>query len=428
MKLTSIAWNAAGLLAPLGVAVLSVPPLLALLGSERFGLLSLAWALTAVSGLFDLGLGRATTRLVADQLGQGSLQAPRGTLAAALRLAWLTGCSGGLLVALAAGLQATALLRISPALADEARLSLLLLALAVPLQTLIATYRGASEACQQFRAVSLVRMALGAANFAAPLWVARLGGQLPTLVLALVLARLLALLLYRRLALAALPPGPGQPLPAAARRALVQSGGWFTVSAVISPLLVQADRFFIGAMVSATAVTAYTLPFDMITQLLVGVTAVSTVALPSITVELRRNPALARRLLRRWLARVAVAMAALCAAVAALLPQALAAWLGNALPAESETIGRWLCLGVWINSLGAMFFVWLHAQGRFRATALLHALELPLYLLLLLLLLRQWGAVGAAMAWTARVTLDTAGLAWLSRRRPAGRPAVDRKV
>ena len=61
MRLSSIAWNAAGLAAPLVVALLCVPPLLQRLGTERFGLLALAWALTAISGLFDLGIGRAAT-------------------------------------------------------------------------------------------------------------------------------------------------------------------------------------------------------------------------------------------------------------------------------------------------------------------------------------------------------------------------------
>jgi O-antigen/teichoic acid export membrane protein len=76
MKMSSIVWSFGGLGLPLLVALLAIPPLLHTLGPERFGLLSLAWTLTAMSGLFDLGLGRATTRLVADQLGRGDLQAP----------------------------------------------------------------------------------------------------------------------------------------------------------------------------------------------------------------------------------------------------------------------------------------------------------------------------------------------------------------
>ncbi len=416
MKSSSVAWSAAGLAAPLAVALMAVPPLLARLGNERFGLLSLAWALTAMSGLFDLGLGRATTRLVADQFGRGDMQAPRSTVAMALRFAAMAGTGGAALLVLGTLLGLDRLLRLSSVAPSEVRQALWLLALAIPLQTLIGTYRGVSEACQRFRGVSLLRMMLGVANFAAPLAVAQFSTRLPALVAVLLAARVLACLGFRRLALSALPPGPGAALAASERRQLLHSGGWFTVSAIVSPLLVQADRFFIGALVSAAAVASYTVPFDMITQLLIGVTAVSTVAFPSITHLLQRDAGQARRQFRLWLWRVAAGMTPLCGAVALLLPVALPLWVGRALPAESITVGRWLCLGVWINAIGSMYFAWLHAQGRFRATALLHMIELPLYIGLLMLLLARLGVVGAAIAWTARVALDSAALVWLARR------------
>ncbi len=419
MRLTHIAWNVAGLAAPLAVALLCVPPLLQRLGTERFGLLALAWALTAVSGLFDLGIGRAATRLVAAQLGRAEGHRIASTLAAAVRIAALAGLAGALLLVLAAAAGAHRGIRYDPVLEPEVLQATLLLALAIPLQTLIATYRGVSEACQQFRGISLVRMALGVANFAAPLAVAQYSSDLALLVLALLLARVAACVAYRLLARQALPGvGAATPLSPHERRELLHAGGWFSVSAVVSPVLVQADRFVIGAVLSAAAVSTYAVPFDLITQLLIVVTAVSTVAFPSITQQLQSDAASARAQFNRWLLIVAGAMAAVTALVAWWLPALLNAWLGSALPAEAATVGRWLCLGVWINAIGSMYFAWLHAQGRFRATALLHLLELPLYLAALVVLLKQFGVTGAAIAWVLRVGLDSAMLAWLARRGP----------
>ena len=409
-----------GLAAPLAVALVCIPPLLQRLGSERFGLLALAWGLTAVSGLFDLGIGRAATRLVAAQLGRGEAHRVASTLATAVRVAALAGLAGALLLMLAAAAGVHRGIQHDPALGPEVLQATLLLALVIPLQTLIATYRGASEACQQFRGISLVRMALGVANFAAPLAVAQYSSNLALLVLALLLARVAALVAYRLLARQAVPGvADAPPLSAPERRELLHAGGWYSVSAVVSPVLVQADRFVIGALLSATAVSTYVVPFDVITQLLIVVTAISTVAFPSITQQLQSNAASARAQFNRWLLIVAAAMAAVTALVAWWLPALLDAWIGSALPAEAATVGRWLCLGVWINAIGSMYFAWLHAQGRFRATALLHLAELPLYMIGLVVLLNQFGVAGAAMAWTARVTVDSAALAWLSRDGPA---------
>src|SRR5271169_27238 len=64
-------WNLLGNGAPMLVAVFSIPILIQGLGKERFGVLTLAWALIGYASLFDLGLGRALTQLVAKKLGAG---------------------------------------------------------------------------------------------------------------------------------------------------------------------------------------------------------------------------------------------------------------------------------------------------------------------------------------------------------------------
>src|SRR6202047_3703995 len=62
-------WNLVGNGAPIAVAVFCIPILIRELGKERFGVLTLAWALIGYASLFDLGLGRALTQLVAKKLG-----------------------------------------------------------------------------------------------------------------------------------------------------------------------------------------------------------------------------------------------------------------------------------------------------------------------------------------------------------------------
>src|SRR5579859_2241766 len=62
-------WNLLGSGAPMVVAVVCIPILIRGLGKERFGVLTLAWILISYAGLFDLGLGRALTQLVARKLG-----------------------------------------------------------------------------------------------------------------------------------------------------------------------------------------------------------------------------------------------------------------------------------------------------------------------------------------------------------------------
>jgi O-antigen/teichoic acid export membrane protein len=64
-------WNLVGSGAPMAVAFFCIPVLIRALGKDRFGVLTLAWALIGYASLFDLGLGRALTQLVARKLGAG---------------------------------------------------------------------------------------------------------------------------------------------------------------------------------------------------------------------------------------------------------------------------------------------------------------------------------------------------------------------
>ena len=67
----NVFWNLLGVGTPLLVAVVAIPRLIEALGTDRFGVLTLAWMVVGYFGLLDLGLGRALTKLVAERLGKG---------------------------------------------------------------------------------------------------------------------------------------------------------------------------------------------------------------------------------------------------------------------------------------------------------------------------------------------------------------------
>ncbi|MBM3312230.1 MAG: hypothetical protein FJY80_12070, partial [Candidatus Aminicenantes bacterium] len=63
--------NLTGYVAPMVVGFLAIPFLIRWLGVDRFGVLSLIWVLAGYFAVFDLGLGLATTKFVAEALGRG---------------------------------------------------------------------------------------------------------------------------------------------------------------------------------------------------------------------------------------------------------------------------------------------------------------------------------------------------------------------
>lgn len=419
MRLSHIGWNLAGLSLPLLVAVVTVPHLIAVLGNERFGLLALAWGLIGYAGALDLGVGRALTQMVGRMRGDGHVTPIPDVVVTAGRITLIAGLVGGVAIAVIALAGGGAWVKARDVPATELKTAIVLLAIALPAQSMSATYRGLNEAYLNFKGISLVRAGLGVVNFGGPYFVAHYTVQLPWLVATLVVSRLLALLIYGRLAYVCLE---GQQLlqrkgrySSSIANSLFSFGGWVTISSVVSPILLQADRFIIASVISAAAVTVYVLPYEVVVQSLILVSAVSTVIFPNLSRLLHAQPNEWRAYFRRWVFRVTLLMTAACILLAILLPILMPLWIRTNLKSESIVVGQILCIGVFFNSIGTMFYALMHAKGRPDLTAKLHILELPIYIVCLDLFLRQYGLTGAAWVWVGRMAFDAMGLTWIGR-------------
>lgn len=417
MRASHISWNLIGLGLPLLIAAVTVPHLLSGLGSQRFGLLALAWGLIGYASALDLGIGRATTQRVSALRDGRDESAIPDVLATATRLTLITGGVGMLLIMLAAVLGVGRLVDAGDVSQAEIRWAILLLGLALPMQAVSATYRGVNEAYLSFKNISVLRILLGAANFGLPYLISLATTRVDMLIASLVVSRALALWFYRIFALQCLPDGaPAGVWSRPVARQLFQFGGWFTISSIVSPLLTQADRFLIAAILGAAAVTTYVIPYEVTVQTLILASAVTTVAFPAISGLLVSDPEGADRLFRVWMFRVVGAMTLGLAVLALILPELLTLWLGHPADPGSVLVGRILCIGVLANAVGSMYFALLHAQGRTRATAMLHMVEVPLYIAALVALTKLFGVGGAALAWSLRMFFDALGMKMLARR------------
>lgn len=419
MRASHLSWNLAGLSFPLLVAALTVPQLISRLGAERFGLLALAWGLIGYAGALDLGIGRALTQMVARLRGEGNLSAIPNAVATAARITMIAGFCGGALIALAALGGAGAWITTSTIPAKQITGAIILLAVALPAQAMSATYKGLNEAFLNFKGISLLRIILGALNFGGPYLVSFFTTDLIWVVATLVLSRLAALVIYRRLAYECIENNKAGKTKgmysSEVAKSLFSFGGWLTVSSVLSPMLTQADRFLIALTISAAAVTTYVLPYEMVVQSLILVGAITTVVFPTMSKLIYEKSDQWESYFRKWLLRVCGLMFFICISVAFLLPYILNIWIGVSVHPDSIVVGQILCIGVFANSIGAMYYSLLHAKGRADITAKIHMIELPIFIAALLFLLNTYGVEGAAWAWVGRMSFDAFALALTSR-------------
>jgi O-antigen/teichoic acid export membrane protein len=411
---SNVVLNLAGHAAPLAAALALMPPLVFRLGPERFGFLALAWVLVGYFSLFDLGLGRALAKLVAERRGTAREPELPTYARTALGLTLLLGVGAGTVLFAAAGPLCRDVLGLSNELRSDAADALRVLALCLPLVTVTAALRGMLEAGGRFDWVNGIRIPVGIATFAAPLAVTPWSASLFALALALAAVRLAAFVAHW-LACARLYPALtafGAPRGDAARDMLA-TGAWMTVSNVVGPLMVYLDRFVIASLLAVSAVAYYTAPYEVVSRLWLIPAAVTGVLFP---VMAAAEPARLAELYRKGTAAVLAGVVPLALAAIALAPQWLGAWLGAEFAQKAALVAQFLCVGAAVNCLAYLPFTVLQARGRADVTAKVHLVELPIYLALLAVFVPKSGIEGAALAFAMRCGLDTLVLFFLARR------------
>lgn len=421
-------WNLIGQGAPLFVALFAIPVLIRGLGTARFGVLTLAWMVVGYFSLFDLGLGRALTKLVAEKLGAGKESEVPALIWTALALMALLGVAG---IAVAAGLcpwMVHRLLKIPAGLQAETLNAFYLLAVSIPIIISTAGLRGVLVAYQRFDMVNAVRIPLGMFTFLGPLAVLPFSNSLFPVVAALVAVRLLAWGVHFLLCLRVVPAlRYNMRVERAMVRPLLSFGSWMTVSNIVGPLMVYFDRFLIGAMLSITAVAYYATPYEVVTKLWLIPGALVGVLFPAFATTLVEDRGRTVRLFGRGINYIILALFPLALMIVTLAHEGLNLWLGSEFAQQSALVLQWLTVGVFINSLAQIPFALVQGAGRPDITAKLHLAELPFYFLALWWMINVYGIKGVAIAWTARVTVDTVALFAVARwLLPTTAPAIGR--
>lgn len=400
--------NLAGQLSPVLGALIAVPLLINGLGVERFGVLAIIWLVVGYFSFFDLGMGNATARLVAERLGAQREDEVPPIIQAALLLMGVMGCVGAVVLLVAAPRLTTSLLNIPIPLRDETLGSIRLLAAAIPMVILTSCFRGVLEAYQRFDLVNSVRIPFGLLTYFLPLLVMQHTRHLGRITIALVVLRLVTLVIYAVQYRRIVPPSSGSYRLQDHFRPLLTYGGWVTVSTLIAPLLVYCDRFVIGSRLSVAAVAYYAIPFEITTKLWVLPGAFTGVLFPLFAVTVRRDPQLTALLLSRGNAFLLFVLLPATVTGIVMAREGLGVWIGTGFADNSYRVFQILLMGVFVNCFAQITSTLIQGAGRADITAKAHLAELPLYLLALWLLITSYGLIGAACAWLLRILLDTA--------------------
>lgn len=402
-------WNLAGRVVPLAVALVAIPLQIEGFGADRFGLLALFWVVAAYFGLFDMGIGRATTKFVAERLALKDF----GAIPALVWTSWLAlaalGMVAGVVLALSTALFVSRLLNVPQELQGEATRSMYWLAAMLPLLLTQPGLQGVLEVRQRFDLGNLIQIPAAILGYMVPLAVLIYTNDLGVVMAALWVTRCLTWGALFVCALRVMPAIACRPTISGEHLGRVlRFGGWLTVSNIASPLMVYADRFLIGSLLTVSAVAYYATPYSFVTQLWIIPSSLLPVLFPVFSgMAAISSPAFGEAY-RRTVRCIFFSMMPLSVGLMVLSRDLMTLWIGADFARHSASVLSLLALGVLVNSLAQVPYAVLQASGRPDVTAKFHLLELAPYFFLLFWFTERYGILGTAAAWVARVSVDAA--------------------
>ena len=401
-------WNLIGSGVPMLVGVFTIPYLISALGIETFGILTLVWALIGYFSFFDFGLGRALTQQIAIKRSSGMENEIPKIIKAGLLFTALTGLCGGILLFVLTPKLAESWLNISANLQSSALNSLAIASIGIPFTTLTTGFRGILEGFEDFKAVNILRIILGIANFALPaLVVFFIGASLEYAVASLVASRFVILIWHYIVVTKKIKINwTAVMLRYSDFKSLMGFGIWMTVSNVISPLMVTADRFVISSVLGAAYVAYYTVPFEVLVRVLIIPGALTAAVFPKITSLLQTDLNDAEKLYSKSVKLVASVLFPVLLVTTAGAHLGLSIWISKDFADMAWIVTAILAIGIAFNGMAQIPHATIQAAGKVRLTALIHFSELILYVPVLFVALKLFGINGAAIAWVLRVLAD----------------------
>jgi O-antigen/teichoic acid export membrane protein len=376
----------------------SLKPLLELLGTETFTILSFFWVYTSHLGFFDLGISR--------NLGIELPKLPNGEKSKlvnqSIRKGFVYSLIGVVVVAL--------LLFIIPifnpqfSVVFQFRVFVVLLVW-VPLAVIQMIMRGVFEASESFISAAVFRAYNQSVLFLVP-WVMAYWGyhDIFQMVVVITVARVLSLLpafywLMSQFSLAVTKKIEDQEV------VIHRNNQWITLSNLSGIVNGSLDRFVLLSVLGAQAIGAYVFAQDFGIRILVLSSSFALVLLPFFS---RNQSKLQNHI---WVKRGSglILLSHIALGLILFFGQSHLIHGFTNMPLAQDVIDFfWIfLLGITANGIGHILLSALHSHRELKRPALWHVISAIIYIPLLYWVVQVFGLTGAALLWSVRSVVDT---------------------
>lgn len=401
-------FNLLGYLIPMLFAVILIPIIINGLGTERFGILNIAWIIIGYFGFFDFGIGRALTKIIAEKISLSKIHEIPSFFWTSFFLILFISLISTVILFLLIPTIVLNFLKITKELQYETLNAFYFLIFSIPLVSTTACIRGLLEAYQRFDLVNIIRVGFGISTFLTPIIVLFFSNSLVWIVFLLLIARIIIWILYLYQCFKINPQlKDGVKFNKQLIKPIFKISTWMMISNIVLPIITYSDRFLIGGLVSAKSVAYYATPYEVITKLTIFSGAVAAVLFPTFSANYPHNPSFTYKLSLRVIQYIFLFLYPVINLTIIYSYYALNIWLGYDFALNSTPILQLLSVGVLFNSIAYIPYSFIEGIGRPDITAKVQLVELPLYVFLLYIGILYLGILGVALVYTIRMILDS---------------------
>lgn len=386
---------------PVLVGMVALPVILNNLEADQFVLFSMALALIAFAPSLDFGVSRAALRHVAINRGSD------GEVVWGL-VGWLRHLSTGvasLTSILGFGFLSLFWVR------NEVEFSITL-SVACVVGVWIAIFanveRAILEGLDRFSTAATNRSLVGSFFLGTPAILSFMIDDVALLAASAVAARIPFLFFQSHIVTATLHSkyATGGFRPYSNKRILLRESSWYALLAISAIFMSGLDRYVYSLLagLSQAELAALLGPQEIALRLI----SVPAAIVPALLVRMSQadHGQTSRRTLVEFLTLTTapIFLITLCGVIFA---SELHQWLFPSLgPASTVWIIKILCIGVFANSAAHYAATHCFANDQVHAPALMHLLQLPVFIAMSIFLVGRYGSEGAAASWTGRILID----------------------
>ncbi|MEO6217661.1 MAG: oligosaccharide flippase family protein [Sphingomonas sp.] len=381
------------------------------IGSERYGILAIIWVFLTFFAAFDFGMGAALTYRIANE-ARSDIARQADYFWTAMAISLPVGLIAGAILFGVVGGGFGNIFKLTPAISAELLHALLPL-LAIGVSTiLLTTINGFLIGREYFVANAVLGSVGPSLSILLPVLAALLiSPSLDILILATLAGRVIIVLAGLAVSQIMILRNARPTVSRRSARALASYGAWMSVGGLMELAVSSADRFILGLVAGPAAVGYYSVPASVLARVMIFPTSIATAALP----QLASRSATEEVILARKIVAMVGVLTPCFVAGEFLAGPFLQLWMGPAFAKVATLPMQLLLPAFWMEGMAAILYFRLLAQGRPRTSAVVAAVILLPYCLLMYLLVSAWGLPGACVAYIGRNLMFLSGRVAVTR-------------